>query len=71
MRNKPEIIERAIEFLNEVKGEQNKIIRVWNEIGLQTDTAFNTQALLQLKEMYCDQKKCLQCRIGTTLFNQI
>ena len=71
IRNNPEIVERAIEFLNEVKGEQNKIIRVWKEIGLQTDTAFHTQALLQLKEMYCDQKKCLQCRIGTTLFNQI
>jgi hypothetical protein len=31
------------------------------------NTAFESQALLELKNNYCDYKKCLQCGIGNKI----
>jgi len=31
------------------------------------ENAYDSQALLQLKQSFCDQKKCLTCAIGTDL----
>ena len=56
--------QRATTFLEELKPEQNHIIRMWQEAGLPAENAADTQALIQLKKAYCDPKKCLQCRFG-------
>ena len=55
---------RATTFLEELKPENNYIIRMWNECGLKVSHAGDSQALIQLKKEYCDKKKCLYCRIG-------
>lgn len=56
--------ERAETFLEELKPENNHIIRMWDQIGLKAQNAADSQALIQLKKEYCDKKKCLYCRIG-------
>ncbi len=56
--------DRAISFLEQIKAENNSIIRYWNKIGVSADNAFQTQALLQLYNNYCLKKKCLSCKIG-------
>lgn len=58
------LCERATTFLEELKAEDNYIIRMWKESGLKADNAADSQALIQLKQAYCDSKKCLYCRIG-------
>lgn len=58
------LCERAIDFLDSLKAENNHIIRTWKEVGLSVATAGDSQALLQLKNEYCDRKDCLRCRIG-------
>lgn len=55
---------RASRFLEELKPENNHIIRLWSECGLTAAHAGDSQALIQLKKNYCDRKKCLYCRIG-------
>lgn len=55
---------RAFEFLEELKKENNKIIRMWQQCGLEVNNAGDSQALIQLKKQYCDRKECLRCRIG-------
>ena len=55
---------RATAFLEELKPENNYIIRMWSECGLKVSHAGDSQALIQLKKEYCDKKKCLYCRIG-------
>ena len=55
--------DRAIS-LEELKAEDNRIIRIWRECGLKVDSAADSQALIQLKREYCDMKKCLHCRFG-------
>lgn len=56
--------ELALKLLEKITSEKNAIIKKWNEFGIPSESAFDSQALLQLKKNYCDEKKCLRCRIG-------
>ncbi len=58
------LCERAMLFLEQLKAENNHIVRMWKECGLTVQTAGDSQALIQLKKEYCDKKECLRCRIG-------
>lgn len=55
---------RATSILEELKPENNYIIRMWKQCGMEVSHAGDSQALIQLKKEYCDKKKCLYCRIG-------
>jgi hypothetical protein len=59
--------DKALVFLEKLAPESNQIIRKWNELGIESRSAFETQALLQLKNRYCDNKRCLSCQLGTKL----
>lgn len=56
--------ERAFQLLNELKAEQNKVLRRYTDLGFQPKNALQTQGLLQLNRFYCEQKRCLHCGIG-------
>jgi hypothetical protein len=56
--------DRAFDFLEQLKAENNYIVRMWKECGLNVENAGDSQALVQLKKEYCDKKDCLRCRIG-------
>lgn len=59
-----QLCERASCFLEQLRAENNQIIRLWGGAGLLVRTAADSQALLQLRKEYCDKKKCLYCRFG-------
>jgi hypothetical protein len=61
--------DRALRFLEDMKPEKNATIDQWKQLGLHPQSAYQTQALLQLKKYYCDEKKCLQCAIGHTILS--
>lgn len=56
--------QKAIDWLDQLKAENNSITRNFSKLGLKPSNAMQSQALLQLKNKYCDQKRCLECRIG-------
>lgn len=58
------LCDRAFRFLEELKAEDNNIIRMWRECGMKIETAADSQAIVQLKREYCDPRDCLRCRIG-------
>ena len=62
-----EISEKLISLLNQVKPEANAIIDKFSSFGLKAQNAFETQALLQLKNEYCNKNRCLGCSIGMEL----
>jgi hypothetical protein len=66
-QNKEYLKNRALEFLEQLPPEVNSIIEKWGKLGVNSRSAFESQALLQLKNKYCDQKKCLNCQIGVKL----
>ena len=62
--NKEVLCDKAFDFLEQLKAENNHIIRMWQQVGLPVKTAGDSQALIQLKKEYCDKKECLRCRFG-------
>jgi hypothetical protein len=59
--------DRAIQLLESVPAEQNHVIEKWRKLGLSPESAYQTQALLQLKNEYCDRQRCLKCAIGSAI----
>jgi hypothetical protein len=66
-KGKPDICEAVLAFLETVPGEKNSITERWRAAGFPTDNSLLTQSLIHLKQSYCDRKRCLECRIGSTL----
>ena len=62
--------DRSIDFLNGLKCEINAVIRRWQQHGVMCDSASQSQALLELKSEYCDNKRCLNCSIGNYLIRK-
>lgn len=62
---------RAIRFLEEIPSEPNSILTGWKNIGIESQTAYRSQALLQLKNEYCNEKKCLTCSVGNYLLQSV
>ena len=58
------LCDKAFDFLEQLKAENNHIIRMWQQVGLPVKSAGDSQALIQLKKEYCDKKDCLRCRFG-------
>ena len=59
--------DKALRLLEELAPEKNSIIDKWQTLGMTPDSAYQTQALLQLKNEYCAKKRCLECAIGTSI----
>lgn len=62
-----ESVEILIDLLATIPAEKNNIIEKFSIFGIKSKNAFQTQALLQLKNNYCNSKKCLNCAIGLDL----
>ena len=57
-------------LIRAMKPEKNSIIENFDKLGLISSSAFYSQALLELKNNYCNHKKCLQCSIGLKILNR-
>jgi hypothetical protein len=60
-------IDKAVDFLNQIAGEQNKITRQWEAIGMKIKTAFDSQACIELYTNFCKKRQCLNCNIGISI----
>jgi hypothetical protein len=65
--NQEHLKNRALDFLEQLPAENNSIVKNWKGLGVQPRSAFETQALIWLKNSYCEPKKCLNCQIGNKL----
>ncbi|HVW98775.1 MAG TPA: DUF2851 family protein [Mucilaginibacter sp.] len=60
-------INRSLKLLEHLPHEKNNIITDFINLGVKIKTAFDSQALLELKNNYCDYKKCLHCGVGNKI----
>ena len=58
--------EKAIDWLQNLQAEQNAVTDNFKQLFIETKTAYDSQALLELKQEYCDARRCLQCSVGTS-----
>jgi len=54
----------VIDMITTVKSESNTILDKFEMLSVKSTSAFSSQALLQLKNEYCDAQRCLQCAFG-------
>jgi hypothetical protein len=60
-------INRSLQLLEILPHETNKIVTDFTNLGVKIKTAFESQAVLELKNNYCNYKKCLQCGVGNKI----
>jgi hypothetical protein len=70
INDRKKYVDQALILLSELKSEQNHIIRGWQDLGIHSNSAWHSQALIHLKKLYCDSKKCLECSIGVKIMNK-
>lgn len=70
IRDSSDICERALSFLEELPSEMNTILTEWKEAGIDAESAFYSQSLIQLRNEYCKKRRCLECRLGSKLITQ-
>ena len=61
--------EELFKSIRQLKPEKNTIIDKFGKIGVKPSNAFDSQALLQLKNEYCSKHRCLQCNFGCIILN--
>jgi len=62
--------EKALEWLEAISAEKNNITKVFSDAGIAIPSAFDSQALIQLKNNYCNQKRCLECAVGNNIMKR-
>ena len=62
-----ELKNKSLQFLNDMKPEDNVIIRKFGKLGVNVCNAQQTQALLHLYNCYCRKRNCLKCRLFCAL----
>jgi len=68
-RDNNELRNRALDILENLKPESNKITSEWSCIGIEASSALESQALNNLLNGYCRLRRCLDCRIGQKLIS--
>lgn len=62
-------MEKAVQLMEGLKPETNRIIRQWNQLGVKPKNGAESQGLIELYNEHCQQKACLTCGIGFKLLN--
>lgn len=63
-KNLPAVREKALHSLEQIHVEKSADLIRWQAAGVVAENAMQSQALIHLKEMYCNKLRCLECRIG-------
>ena len=68
---KNEVIkEKAVKWLFDLGAEKNAITKTWSTLGVTNKNALESQALIELKNSYCKQTRCLECAVGNALMKE-
>ncbi len=58
---------KAMQWAEQLHPEKNNITKGFEALGIANKNAYDSQALIQLKNKYCNVKKCLECAIGNKI----
>jgi len=59
--------DKALLWMEEIAAEKNEITKGFTALTITNNNALDSQALIQLKNNYCNQKRCLECSVGNKL----
>jgi hypothetical protein len=61
---------KAMAWLEQTATEVNVITKGFRSLSVAHKSAYDSQALLELKNEYCTKKRCLECSVGHYLLKQ-
>lgn len=67
LHNDLEIKNKALRWLTELSPEKNAITQNWSYYKVSNNTALESQALIEIKNNYCDERRCLDCAVGNAI----
>jgi hypothetical protein len=59
--------QKALDWLEEISPESNSITDGFKKLSIENKNAYDSQALIELKNEYCTKKRCLECGVGNYL----
>lgn len=64
------LMDQSFERMSGVRAEKNSITDRYQLMGLEVNSAVESQALKHLKTIYCESKRCLDCEIGLQIIKK-
>lgn len=61
------IKDKSLRWLSQLSPEKNSITNRWTSFNVTSMNALESQALIELKNNYCDVKRCLGCSVGNAV----
>ena len=71
MRGDTDGMNRCLEMLYDLPAENNAIVRLFQAAGVECGSAFESQALVELRREYCEKRKCIYCRWGHRMLSAV
>lgn len=68
--NEQKYKDKALTWLEELPPERNAITRGFKKLDFPMESAFDSQAWIQLKNEYCNKRRCLHCAIGNKILQK-
>jgi Protein of unknown function (DUF2851) len=62
--------DKALQCLEEMAAEQNLITRGFKRLHIENKNAWDSQALIELKNEYCSRHRCLDCAAGNSILRK-
>lgn len=62
--------ETAINWLQQIKAENNALVRKFRELSMPLESVSDSQGVLHLHSEYCHKKRCLECDIGRRILSR-
>jgi hypothetical protein len=69
IKNQKDRCDAAIELLESIPPENNSVVSDFIEAGLKPESALASQALVELRTLWCRYHRCLDCMIGSSLIS--
>lgn len=70
LNDEKELTIKSIDWMEQLKPEKNNITRQFELLKIENQSAFDSQALIQLSNKYCSANKCLECSIGNAILTK-
>jgi len=67
MMSNENLEQKALNILHQLPAESNQIVSNWAQLGVHARSAFDSQALIELKKNNCEHQKCLSCKVGAKI----
>lgn len=61
---------KALQWAEQLSPEKNVITAGFEKLGIENMSGYDSQALIQLKNNYCNKVRCLECAIGNNILKK-